>query len=129
MENFQSYRSPGWYPDPDGNSAIERWWNGNEWSETRPISWQQDEYSAIEETAPEKVQGEPNLDTLPPPNQSFGQEQLPPAVVSLIAVPKTGYSEVQTHCHYCPSGIRSSGSCLHVEIIRQLVSKKLYTFT
>lgn len=30
----EQYKSPGWYPDPEGKPG-ERWWNGAGWSDTR----------------------------------------------------------------------------------------------
>lgn len=30
----EQYKSPGWYPDPDGKPG-DRWWNGAGWSDSR----------------------------------------------------------------------------------------------
>ena len=30
----EEYKSPGWYPSPDGTPG-ERWWNGSGWSDSR----------------------------------------------------------------------------------------------
>lgn len=95
MENFQNYRSPGWYPDPNGDSMVEKWWNGNEWAETREITNSQELAYPPNMTA-EEITSQV-LNSFPTPNETQPQEaQVPLALTEFAkAMQKQGINKIK----------------------------------
>ena len=91
----EKYRSPGWYPAPDGTPG-ERWWNGSGWSDSRrnaevapPVISRPNPYAPVP-TAPAQFGTNPVPATYDGRNNRLATAGLIAGAISVFGAPIAG---------------------------------------